>query len=465
MNSKMRNICSRTILASMVLCAVIQANPVYTPGVWKQINPSGVPFTGPCCGNAFAQGVAIDPNNSSTLYLCVNGFEIDATGSGLYKTTDGGSSWVRIGRLTTPLFQGATTIMDQPLRIRIDPKNPRHLYCGDGVRGSSGGFWVSNDGGDTFTQTDGWRSLAASDNMGGINDVYDIAVNPADFNHVLVSLHSPFSWNGGCGPRCGNAGMLESKDGGTTWIIHEPGDWGYGHSIWFLNNSTTWLLGTQGNGFWRTTNSGANWTQVSKENIAHGGGQIYHSKTGVLYVSCADRVLRSTDNGEHFTSVGPVQFTTSVFGDGNYLYAHKAYGGINEVFSVSREDDGVTWTTLPSAGSFSNGPFEMVLDTANHILYAGNWGDGIIAMKVSGMSTIVNGNIKHSMPAAVSGRSLVSISNNSIKLSPRQAATIKTINLFNIKGELIGKVPVNADGTVRIDRSKLGCMAILVELR
>jgi photosystem II stability/assembly factor-like uncharacterized protein len=423
-----------------------------------------VPFTGPCCGNAFAQGIAMDPTDPSTLYLCVNGFEIDATGSGLYKTTDGGSTWARIGRLTTPLFQGASTMMDQPLRIRVDPKNPKHLYCGDGVRGSAGGFWVSNDGGETFAQPDGWRSLSASENMGGINDVYDIAVDSADFNHVLVSLHSPFSWNGGCGSRCGNAGILESKDGGTTWIIHEPMNWGYGHSVWFLNNSTTWLLGTQGNGFWRTTNSGATWTQVTTENIAHGGGQIYYSKTGVLYASCGGTILRSTDNGEHFTGVGQTQFTTAIFGDGNYLYAHKAYGGVNEAFSVSLEDDGVTWTTLPGAGSFSNGPFEMVYDKDNHLLYAGNWGDGIIAMKVTDLSISVNGTNNRSVPEAASGRRLVSITGSVIKLSHREAATINTVNLFTIKGELMGTAPVNKDGTVRIDRSKFGRLAILAEV-
>jgi hypothetical protein len=224
---------------------------------------------------------------------------------------------------------------------------------------------------------DGWKNLPAAHGKIFIDDVYDVAADPTDFNHVLVTSHS--SWTSP-----GSAGVLESKDGGKTWIVHEPvNGWGAGHGIWFVSNSATWLLGTQGDGYWRTTDSGGTWKQVTTESMAHGGGQVYRAKTGVLYASGSDEVMRSTDEGVTWTKVGPVKFTTAVFGDGNFLYAHQAYNGPVGPFFTSPETDGVTWKAYQNGTqSFANGPFEMAFDAANGILYSSNWGEGILALKV-----------------------------------------------------------------------------------
>jgi hypothetical protein len=119
--------------------------------------------------------------------------------------------------------------------------------------------------------------------------------------------------------------------------------------------------------------------------MAHGGGQIYHAKTGVLYASGNDEVMRSTDDGVTWTKVGSglVRFTTSVFGDGKHLYAHQAYGGSSAPFYVSPESHGVTWTPYTSGGSFDNSPFETVFDATNGILYAASWGEGMLALRVT----------------------------------------------------------------------------------
>ena len=46
--------------------------------------------------------------------------------------------------------------------VRVDPNDSEHLYVGDGVRGSTMGFWISTDGGASFTKPAGWSALPAA---------------------------------------------------------------------------------------------------------------------------------------------------------------------------------------------------------------------------------------------------------------------------------------------------------------
>src|SRR5690242_802466 len=74
-------------------------NPSLTSGVWKNITPEAVSMT---AGNhVFCQGMAIDPSHPSTLYLCVSAYDVSK--GGLFKTTDGGSNWKKVGHLDEPI--------------------------------------------------------------------------------------------------------------------------------------------------------------------------------------------------------------------------------------------------------------------------------------------------------------------------------------------------------------------------
>jgi MYXO-CTERM domain-containing protein len=250
------------------------------------------------------------------------------------------------------------------------------------VRGNTTGFWVSTDGGANFARPAGYRGAASA---AGINadDVYDVAVDPTDFNHVLVSFHGAWAW--GSAKYGNDAGVMESKDGGTTWIIHDPvAGWGAGHAVKFLydpalgiGNSQTWLLGTQGDGFWRTTNSGGVWSKVSDNVIAHGGGTAYYASSKLLYVS--GTTMRSSDNGVTWTNVGP-NSTWCVYGDGTTLYTGKSFGA-NQPYYISLETDGATWKAQ-NATNFPDGPYEMAYDAVNGIMYSSNWSSGLWALKV-----------------------------------------------------------------------------------
>jgi hypothetical protein len=352
--------------------------PDLEPGVWTDISPPSIEKGDP--EYMLGQGIAVDPCNPAVIYWGNTPF-YEETG-GLWKTTNAGATWVKLGDYSQEPDDFATAYLDQPVHVRIDPRDTQHLYAGDGVRGSTLGFWESFDGGQTWEKPRALRELA--DQMGYfVDDVYDVAVNPTDFDHVLISSHSPWDNDG--------AGVLESRDGGDTWVAHDyQSSWGAGHSIDFLYEPTqgigdedTWLLGTQSGGYWRTDDGGENWTRVRDEGIFHGGGDSYYTKMGVLYASSYEGVIRSEDNGESWTVVATGLGTTAVYGDGNTLYTSPAYGYNEQPFLTAPEDDGTAREWEPSGRELTDGgPFEMAFDATNGILYASCWFQGVWALKV-----------------------------------------------------------------------------------
>lgn len=365
--------CIRTVclLMAMLLTSLCLGaeRPELTPGTWKKITPADVTMTPD--NHVFCQGMAIDPVHSSTLYLCICAYDVSR--GGLYKTTDGGSTWKKIG------------LLDEPIHIVIDPHNPNHLYCVDGVRGETSGFWVSNDGGNSWTSPPGFAT--ATQKPVGTRDLYAIAVDPTDFKHILVSFHSPWSESMNCG-------ILESTDGGNSWTIHTPpagSARGYGMAIFFLydpathqGDKNTWLFTTQAGGFYRTTDAGRTWTQVYKLQMTHGGDQLYRTKTGALYAGAYQYPVRSMDNGaswEPLTKGLVYSWYMGICGDGKNLYT--ACSNSNEPFFTSPESDGLNWTPYHGGiQKFSAEPFEMTYDSKNHIMYAASWGEGLLALKI-----------------------------------------------------------------------------------
>src|SRR5262249_43449100 len=190
-------------------------------------------------------------------------------------------------------------------------------------------------------------------------DIYSISIDPANHLHLLIGFHS--GWN-----FTGLAGILESTDGGSSWKkIAAGANWGAGHYVFFIN-STTWMLTSQWNGMYRTTDSGATWTQVTTQTMQHGGNPPHRPPNRVLYTGAYTTLLRSTDNGVSWTAVGPHTSDgyNAIIGDGTSLYAQPANTGSSATGShsyyVSAETDGVTWTPF-NTQMFTDGPMSMSL--------------------------------------------------------------------------------------------------------
>ncbi|HEV8246000.1 MAG TPA: hypothetical protein VGP93_09540, partial [Polyangiaceae bacterium] len=220
-----------------------------TPGTWMDITPEAVDLNGTFGANS----IDLDPSNPLTLYASIDQ-------RGIWKTTDGGANWVRLGD-PNQMGNDASKYIDSPLRVAVDPCDPLHLYATQGVRGSTQGFWVSEDGGENWARPAGFIEIAKT----ATNDVTTLAIDPSNFAHILVGSHSP--WSG-----MGNAGVLESKDAGQTWVAHPPGStFPVGSvALGFLydpaagvGDSNTWFLNGDGGGILRTTDAGGSWNKVS----------------------------------------------------------------------------------------------------------------------------------------------------------------------------------------------------------
>src|SRR6184192_2748935 len=153
-------------------------------GVWKTTNalaatPTWTPSSNGIPSNAIGS-IAFDPNDASgnTLYVGTgepNGSSDSEAGVGLYKSTDGGSSWSLVAGSTAntaPCASNAASFTCPVATgrsigaIAVDPANPSHIFIGTDVarHGSSSvnggrftppgsalvGLYESSDGGNSF---------------------------------------------------------------------------------------------------------------------------------------------------------------------------------------------------------------------------------------------------------------------------------------------------------------------------
>ena len=381
-----RKILKAAAIVSILLTG-LSANPTLAPGVWTNISPPGIDWA-----NHFGCAeFAIDPHDVSTIYLAIDM-------QGIWKTTDGGSTWTQLGDPNYAYtFNGFTKYLDNPVAMAVDHANPKHLIASDGVRGKTNGFWVSTDGGATWNIPPGFQQAFKTI---GTSDMTTLAVDPTDFNHILVGPHTKFSFQS-------NAGILESNDCGATVVIHNGvSSWNggsFGVSFLYepslgIGDKNTWLVSTENDGDWRTSDGGNTWKQVNTWGCTHGGALITYTKRGVLYEGGEPK--RSTDNGQTWQLLkgilpDGVGYYYTIGSDGTNLYAMQSFAcqgcNWNIPFVTSPETDGLHWTPYNPNGAgpqlFKIGPYLMKFDRINLIMYSAHWDAGFWALRVIDGST------------------------------------------------------------------------------
>lgn len=133
-----------------------------------------------------------------------------APGDGVYKSSDGGESWINVGLKETRHIS----------RLRIHPTNPNIVYVaamGDMFGPSrERGVYRSRNGGDTWEQV-----LYAGETTGAV----DLTIDPDDPDVILASMnhHVSHPWDEESGGP--TSGLFRTTDGGDSWtdITRNPG--------------------------------------------------------------------------------------------------------------------------------------------------------------------------------------------------------------------------------------------------
>jgi photosystem II stability/assembly factor-like uncharacterized protein len=188
--------------------------------------------------------ITVDPRNSNVVYVAAQGPLWSAGGErGLYKTTDGGTTWERV------LFVSDDTGISD---VVFDPKNPDVIYASSYQRrravgqmiggGPEGGIWKTTDAGKKWTKLS--KGLP-KDDVGRIALGVD-PKNPARV-YALVSAKAPRGrgFPGTDGP----AGAPAAAPAPAGPVVDEAG-------------------------FYRSDDSGASWNRIGKQavNVGRGGG-------------------------------------------------------------------------------------------------------------------------------------------------------------------------------------------------
>ena len=206
--------------------------------------------------------LAIDPLNGNVIYCGTgeaNSLRSYYPGTGIYKSTDGGASWVFSGLDSSYCFGN----------IAIDPVNPQIVYAA--ALGSTRrktdqrGVYRSSNAGASWE-----RKLYIADSVGAV----DVVVDPSNPTKVIAAMwerqrREDYIKYGGR-----NSGIYISTNSGANWA--QPGggfpmnDVNLGRISLDISKSNPQVIyaltaGTSGTsrGLYKTSNGGTNWSQIN----------------------------------------------------------------------------------------------------------------------------------------------------------------------------------------------------------
>ncbi len=357
--------------------------------------PSGrVTFQASTQSGPLARVLCVTPDPSDPTG---NTLWVGTDGDGIYRSLDGGTTWLHVGTFANGLTNGIVNA------IALDPSDTRIVYAG-----TNGGVFKSVGGG-AWEDLTGWKRItgetlgngSAADTDGASVTVYDLqyasteqrartrvyvdgvettayfytdsdsirmigdhtgSVITIDYDLDLEfpsqypvralaidtdpadPLHGSTIYAGTEG-----GGVYKSEDGGFTWSAANR-DLSNQQVLSLVLDGSTLYAGTRG-GVFRSADGGATWTPRS-DGLADWVVQTLCVDSGALYAGTATRgIYWSNDEGVHWhasgTNVNAEKSTngdvTAIVAGGGSLYAATREGG---VFRAASTGGDVHWTPL-----------------------------------------------------------------------------------------------------------------------
>ncbi len=238
-------------------------------GDWMNLGPFTVPEGRGYKGLGRLNAIAFDPADPNIIW-------VGSPAGGLWKTTTGGNSWTSSTQDLPSLGVSA---------ILIDPSNPQVMYIGTGDRDAGDAYGVG-----VYRSTDGGETWQEHSNGMGNRTVGRMIMHPTNSLVILAAT---------------NNGVYRTNDGGANWSRVQAGDF---KDIVFKPNDPTVVYAAGGGSFFRSTNTGQTFTQVTSglPSGARAAIAVTPANPAYVYVILTNfdsfqGLYRSTDSGQSFT--------------------------------------------------------------------------------------------------------------------------------------------------------------------
>ncbi len=285
---------------------------------WTERGPANVPGR--------TRAIVVMPQDATQ-----NTWVIGSVGGGIWKTTDGGASWIE---KTKDLPNIAFTT------IALVESSPSILYAGTGEGGLGGadlitgnGIFKSVDEGETWTQ------LASTAGNVDFQNINRLIVDPNDENIIVVCTTNSVDIE---------SGIFKTVDGGANWtntLLSTSSSRKYQQIVATPGNFNIQYAASNGEGVWKSIDAGGSWT-LSNTGMSPGGrveiavspvnpNRIFASTEGVSTGSGSDLYV-SSDAGANWTLVN-VSFGGS---SANYL---RGQGWFDNTVLCSPYDEDVVY--------------------------------------------------------------------------------------------------------------------------
>src|SRR5271169_1980476 len=246
-------------------------------GVWKTEN-AGVTWVPLFDGQPIASigALAVAPSNPQVIYAGTGESDIRSdlsSGDGVYRSTDGGKTWTNVGLRDTR----------QISRIVIDPKNADVVYVG--VLGHAygpnpeRGVYKTSDGGKT------WRHVLDLGPEVGVSDLAMATANPGTLFAGTWQAHRP-PWSTYAPLQGSQSGLFRTTDGGANWTQLKgnglpEGDWGRVGVTVSADGRRVYALIDAGkkSGLYRSDDGGNSWTLANSDSRLTSRGWYFNQAT------------------------------------------------------------------------------------------------------------------------------------------------------------------------------------------